>query len=106
MNPRGPDGRRLPDPAPCKACDKLIVFIGEGSQGRTHPIEWEGGANHFLGCSDPDQFGKPKRFLSYCYLHRVFYNAKGPGCPPCREIEETTRVAEEWRTTPPLEKFG
>ncbi len=106
MNPRSPDGKELPDPVPCKACGRLMVFVEEGFAGRAHPIEWEGGANHFLGCPKADDFGKPKRPLSYCFKHRDFFHAKGPGCPPCREIEAVRREAEEWRTRPPLERFG
>ncbi len=106
MNPRGPDGAELPDPKPCRACNNPIVFIEEGFLGRLHPIEWEGGRNHFLSCPDADQFGQPRRPMSYCFKHRHLYNAKAGSCLNCRRVRRAREESDRWRTNPPLEIFG
>lgn len=104
--PRGPTGEPLADPKPCKTCKRPIVFIEESFLGQPHPIEWEGGRNHFLRCPGTGDYGQPGRLMSYCFKHRVVYNAKGPGCTRCVEIARAKKDALEWRTRPPLEKFG
>lgn len=101
---RGPDGRPLLDPVQCKACRTHIVFIADGP--RFHPIEWEGGANHFLRCPHADDFGRPRAPMSYCYKHRLLYHARAVnGCPKCRAVRKAREERERLRTNPPLSMF-